>query len=89
MLYPNLNWALSYMRVAQYRLATVLVISESCLSRRLAGRAEDFAPHEKQRIAEYLGFRADWLFAEVTPPASARLSSHTAAGQGGGACAQA
>lgn len=74
MRYPNLNWALGYTGVAQYRLASVLAISESCLSRRLAGRAE-FAPHEKQRIGEYLGFRVEWLFAQETPPASARLGS--------------
>jgi hypothetical protein len=74
MRYPNLNWALAYKGLAQYRLAAVLAMSESCLSRRLAGRA-DFAPHEKQRIAEHLRFRAEWLFAQETPPASARLHS--------------
>ena len=39
----------------------------SRFSRCVTGRFE-FAPHEKTRIAEVLGFPSEWLFAEVKPP---------------------
>jgi hypothetical protein len=83
MYYPNLLWALGYLRIPQYRLADFLAMSESCLSRRLAGRA-DFTPGEKQRIAEHLGFRPAWLFSQEGPPASARLKSATTGEQNQG-----
>jgi plasmid maintenance system antidote protein VapI len=65
-------------RLTQYALADALKISDAEISRRMAGRRE-FAPHEKQRVSEILGFRPEWLFAEICPPASARLELSGAA----------
>ena len=71
MKYPNLKVALSQKRIPQFVLAQLLRMSEGTFSLRMNGRAE-FAPHEKTRIAEFLGFDADWLFTEAYIPASAR-----------------
>lgn len=71
MKYPNLAWMLSYHGIQQYRLAEALKVSEAMLCRKLAGRA-DFAPHEKERVAEFLGYTSAFLFAEMLPHPSVR-----------------
>ncbi len=65
--YPNLNWAIAKWG-PRYRFAHALGESESWLSRRLAGRFE-FSDEERQRIAQTLGYPAEWLFQTPEPPA--------------------
>ena len=72
MRFPHLKMAMAERRVPQYQVADLLRLSDAGFSRRLTGRTE-FAPHEKQRIAEFLGLDAAWLFDEVRIPASARF----------------
>lgn len=67
MKFPNIHWALSQQRMTQYELARVIGSSESKLSRALSGRLE-FAPEERTKIADVLGFPEPWLFQEVVPP---------------------
>jgi len=71
MKYPNLNWMIWCKGERRYQIAVALKISEATLTRKFQGRA-DFLPYEKERIAEILGYTSSWLFAELTPPASAR-----------------
>jgi transcriptional regulator with XRE-family HTH domain len=73
MRFVNFRIAVAERRLAQYELAALLRMSDATFSRKLSGRAE-FLPHERQCLAEFLGFDAAWLFAEITPPASARLT---------------
>ena len=74
MSYPNLKPAMDEKRVRQLDLARVLKISPQGFSLRMH-RWTAFAPHEKTRIAEFLGFEAGWLFAEGYIPVSARQST--------------
>lgn len=67
MRYPNLAWALANNRKRQYQLANELKVSESWLSRALAGRAQ-FTPEQRKRIAEYCGYGEAWLFKIAAPP---------------------
>ena len=57
----NLKTALQYRRISQKDLAGVLCLSEAEISLRITGKRE-FAPHEKTRTAELLGFNPTWLF---------------------------
>jgi len=78
MRFPNLSWALAERGLRQYRLANLLDVADSWLSRALAGRTNFTAAH-RQRIAEILGYPATWLFQEVQPPrVSANFSDSTA-----------
>jgi hypothetical protein len=72
MKYPNAAWALSYKRIVYMDAAAALGISGGTFSQKMAGRVE-FAPHERARLAELLGFREEWLFAEMAIPPSARM----------------
>lgn len=67
MKYPNLVWAIGRRRLAHYELATRIKMNPSRFSRCLDGRFE-FAPHERSRIAEALGFDEGWLFRDLLPP---------------------
>jgi len=67
MQYPNLAWAIDKRRLAHWELCLQVKIDPSRFSRCVNGRF-DFAPHERQRISEALGFPEDWLFAVVMPP---------------------
>ena len=67
MRFPNLIWAIDEKRLAHYELAARVGMDASRFSRCLRGRFE-FAPHERQRIAEVLGYPLDWLFEEAKPP---------------------
>jgi hypothetical protein len=87
MRFINLEWVIGLRRVRRFELAQALKISEGAFCHKLSGQKE-FAPHEKQRIAEFLGYQASWLFAELRPPESARLPRPMPA-QGGAPCAQA
>ena len=64
MKYMNLRFAIERRRVYGYELADALRLDPANFSRRLRRRTQ-FAPHQKARIAELLGFPADWLFAEM------------------------
>jgi transcriptional regulator with XRE-family HTH domain len=64
--YPNLLWSIRQ-NGSQFQLAALLGESESWLSRRLTGRVE-FTPEERERVARALGYPAEWLFHEPTPP---------------------
>jgi transcriptional regulator with XRE-family HTH domain len=72
MKYLNLAWAIRQ-RGSQFRFALLLGESESWLSRRLTGRV-DFSQEERDRVAQALGFPAEWLFQQPTPPASNRTA---------------
>jgi hypothetical protein len=67
MKFPNLLWAIEESRLAHYELASRIGMDASRFSRCLRGRFE-FAPHERARIAEVLGYPVEWLFAEARPP---------------------
>jgi hypothetical protein len=64
--YPNIHWAIERRRLRQFELASNLKMDPSRLSRCLTGRS-DFAPHERKRISQILGFKEDWLFCEPVP----------------------
>lgn len=66
MIYPNLQWALQHRRMTLYDLVPVLHVSDGQICRKFNGKAA-LAPHEKQRVAEVLGFDHEWLFAEPRP----------------------
>jgi len=66
MRYPNLVWAIKERWIAHYEVAGSVKVSPSRFSRCLNGIVE-FAPHEKTRLSELLGFDAAWLFAEPIP----------------------
>ncbi len=79
MRFPNLLWALRNRRITNWELAQKIKMDPSRFSRCLNGRFE-FAPHERNRIAELLGYERDWLFALPSPPlASARSETVSAA----------
>ena len=64
--FPNISVALRLRRVTQYELASRMGISESRLSRCLAGRYL-FTENEIARIVEMLGFEQSWLFEQPAP----------------------
>jgi transcriptional regulator with XRE-family HTH domain len=70
-MFPNLKLALKIRRLTQRNLAIVLRVSPATLSDRLNGVGPELAPHEKTRVAEFLGFDAAWLFEPIRIPASA------------------
>jgi hypothetical protein len=75
MKYMNLRFAIEHRRVYGYELANALRLDPANFSRRLRGRTQ-FAPYQKARIAELLGFPADWLFAEMVFPITDGLRSY-------------
>jgi len=77
MQFPNLEWALAGFG-PRYKFAASIGKSESWLSRRLIGRL-DFSREDRLRIATALGYPANWLFHEATPPARARNLRETTA----------
>jgi hypothetical protein len=64
--FPNLVWAIRDRRMAHYEVARRVAMEPTHFSRCLSGRL-DFAPHERKRIAEILGFHEGWLFCEPRP----------------------
>jgi hypothetical protein len=64
--FPNLTWAIGQKRFAHYEIAVEVRIERTRFSRCLHG-AGSFAPHEKSRISEVLGFAEEWLFQEPKP----------------------
>ena len=66
MKFPNLVWAIRDRRLAHYEVAHRVRMEPTHFSRCLCGRL-DFAPHERRRIAELLGFGEGWLFREPLP----------------------
>ncbi len=68
MKFPNLAWAGSQARLANYQVAAVARMSESRFSRCLAGRLE-FSADERARLAAHFGYPEYWLFQQVHPPA--------------------
>jgi len=66
MRYANLIWAIAQWGT-RYRFAAKLRESESWLSRSLSSRVA-FTDEERRRIAQTLGYPAEWLFQEPTPP---------------------
>jgi hypothetical protein len=75
MRYPNLIWAMSRCG-PRYRFAATIDHSEAWLSRRLSGRI-DFSQPERERIAVALGYPAEWLFQEPSPPKSGRTTCNS------------
>lgn len=61
----NLKVALSARRIRQAELAAAIGVAPSTLSGFIHDRAE-FAPHQRERIAEILRAGPAWLFARVT-----------------------
>jgi transcriptional regulator with XRE-family HTH domain len=78
MKYLNLAWAIRQ-RGSQFRFALLLGESESWLSRRLTGRV-GFTAEERDRVAQALGYPADWLFQAPSPPTSTRIAEPIHAG---------
>ena len=70
MKYANLHVAMKMRRIKQYELGTTLGLSAPTVSLKLSGRIA-MTPEERQKIADVLGYTADWLFQELTPPRSA------------------
>jgi transcriptional regulator with XRE-family HTH domain len=65
--FPNLAWAIRR-HGSQFQFAAQLRESESWVSRRLSGRVE-FTDNDRERVAEILGYPANWLFQPPKPPA--------------------
>jgi transcriptional regulator with XRE-family HTH domain len=75
MRFPNLVWAIRECG-SQFQFAAKLGANESWLSRRLTGRIQ-FSAEDQSRIAEILGYPANWLFQTPQPPSheqNARLA---------------
>ena len=68
MRYPNLVWASSHDRLANYQVAAAAGMSDSRFSRCLSGRSE-FSREERIKLAKCLGYPEVWLFQPVQPPA--------------------
>ncbi len=81
MIFPNLSWACSEARLANYEVAAATEISESRFSRCLSGRFE-FTQEEKVKIAKCLGYPNTWLFQTVEPPARTNSESNDCVGVG-------
>ena len=67
MRFPHVVWAAAERGIPHYKLASMIGRSEARLSRCLAGRS-DFTAEEYAAIAKALGYPAEWLFQEPTPP---------------------
>jgi hypothetical protein len=67
MRFPNLVWAIEDARLRHYELAGRVGMETSRFSRCVRGRF-NFAPHERVKITETLGYPEVWLFATPTPP---------------------
>ncbi len=76
--FPNLTWAIRE-RGNQFQFAALLGESESWISRRLTGRVE-FTDTERTRVAETLGYPANWLFLTPQPPGREQISQLARAG---------
>lgn len=63
----NLLWALAEKRIPHYRAAVAIGVSESRFSRALR-RLATFTANERRKIAAFLGYPENWLFAEIRPP---------------------
>ena len=81
-LFQNLRVALEETRRREYEVAAYLKINPVRFSQKCHGNGS-FSAHEREMIAEYLGYQEAWLFQRVTAPASARLSPDSAKGQRG------
>lgn len=66
-LFPNLLWAVGDGRVRHFELAEAAAMSESQFSRALNGRM-DFSHEQRDKVARFLGYPANWLFKQVRPP---------------------
>ena len=69
MQYPNLTWAIADRNSTHYATAAAAGISESGFSRKLNGRLS-FSSVEREKIARFLNYSEDWLFALANPPVS-------------------
>jgi hypothetical protein len=67
MKFPNLCWALSEKGLAHWRFAVKIPMEPSTFSRRLNGRG-DFTATERERLANLLGYPAEWLLQILVPP---------------------
>lgn len=65
MIYPLLFGTMRKRRLTQFDLASKLGLSEPTISKKLAGKL-DFAPHERSRLAEFLGKSPRFLFMEIS-----------------------
>lgn len=74
--YPNLTWTIGQQRLAHYEVAERVLIDRTRFSRCLHG-AGTFAPYEKSRISEALGYSGEWLFLEPRPPVRKAQSTRT------------
>lgn len=67
MRFPNLSWALDERGLANYQAALKIGMAESRFSRCLHGRTH-FTPEQRDQLASFLGYPAEWLFREIVPP---------------------
>lgn len=66
MVFQNVLWAMEHKRLTLTDLREVLRLSEGTISRKLSGKVE-LLPHEKEIIAQKLGYDPVWLFAPARP----------------------
>lgn len=78
-MFPNLLWILRLERIPQWLLAETVGISAAALSLKLAGRMS-FLEMERARVAQIVGYREQWLFQQLAPPESERIT-RTVAGR--------
>jgi hypothetical protein len=71
--FPNLSWAMRDRKRTHYETAVAAGISESGFSRKLNGRLS-FSPREREKIARFLNYSENWLFAVANPPVSGTRS---------------
>ena len=67
MKYPHLFLVIRARGLAHFELAAALRRSPASFSRCINGK-EEFAPHERTRLAERLGCDPGWLFEEISIP---------------------
>ena len=77
--YPMLELAIEKAGKKKYEVARMLGISAPALSYKLKGRSP-FTFDEQTRVAEFLGFRREFLFLNFGPPPSMKLSPKTEGG---------
>lgn len=71
-MYPNLKWQLWRAGIRQNRLARMVGIDETVLSRIINGFREP-SPELRHTIAAALSSDEDWLFEAAAPPDAAQV----------------
>jgi hypothetical protein len=78
--FPNLLAAMAAKGKRHYETARAVRMSESRFSRCLRG-LEDFSRGEREKIAEFLGRPARWLFKQIRPPCARKCEAQSTPGE--------